>query len=110
MATSQVFDIEDGYPDQTQRIVIDNKTYEVRFVYNSRGESWTMYVGDVGSDPTVSFKLSSFTKHLEPYNYSPNLPSGEIIAASLRDFDARITQYNVGPSKQIELWYNSPDS
>jgi hypothetical protein len=45
---------------------------------------------------------------LTPYNYSTNLPSGEIIAAALRDYDARITQYNVGPSKQIELWYNSP--
>ena len=32
MATSQVFDIEDGYPDQTQRIIIDDKTYEVRFI------------------------------------------------------------------------------
>ena len=32
MATSQVFDIEDGYPDQTQRTVIDDKTYEVNLV------------------------------------------------------------------------------
>ena len=110
MSTSQVFNIEDGDPDQTQRIIIDDKTYEVRFIYNERGESWTMYIGNVGADPTVSFKLSSFTEHLTPYNYSTHLPSGEIIAAALRDYDARITQYNVGPSKQIELWYNSPDS
>lgn len=108
METSQVFDIEDGYPDQTQRIVIDNKTYEVSFKYNERGESWTMYIGDVGADPTVGFKLTSFTKHLEAYNYSTALPSGEILAAALVDFAARITQNNVGPSKQIELWYNSP--
>lgn len=108
MATSQVFNIEEGYPDQTQRIIIDDKTYEVRFIFNERGESWTMYIGDVGADPTVSFKLASYTKHLTPYNYSLNLPSGDIIAAALADFSARITQYNVGPSKQVELWYNSP--
>ena len=93
MATSQVFDIEDGYPDQTQRIIIDDKTYEVRFLYNGRGESWTMYIGDVGADPTVSFKLSSYTKHLTPYNYSLNLPSGDIIAAALADFNATSSAY-----------------
>ncbi|HAZ57419.1 MAG TPA: hypothetical protein DCY22_02320 [Bacteroides graminisolvens] len=108
MITTQFFNIVDGYPDQIQRVVIDDKTYEVRFIYNERGESWTMYIGDVGADPTVSFKLSSFTLHLTPYNYSTNLPAGEIVAAALQEDSARITQYNVGPSKQIELWYNSP--
>lgn len=108
MITTQLFNIVDGYPDQVQRVVIDDKTYDVRFIYNERGESWTMYIGDVGADPTVSFKLSSFTLHLTPYNYSTNLPAGEIVAAALQEDYARITQYNVGPSKQIELWYNSP--
>lgn len=64
----------DGYADQTMRVVLDSQTYEMRFQWNERDESWLVYFGDVGSDPTISFKLTAFVDFFASYQYLENIP------------------------------------
>lgn len=109
MATSYIFDIDGNIDDQTQRVVLDNKTYEFRFQYNYRDDSWNCFISPVGGEAYCSFKLTSFNEFLAPYKYNENIPQGELHAAPINNPRTRITRYNVGPSKGVELWYNSPD-
>jgi hypothetical protein len=106
MEVTFVFDI-DGYPDQTQRVVLDNKTYDFRFVYNSYGESWKLFISLPGADPICSFKLTSNTQHLKSYQYNLEIPQGDLIAGGVVDFSARLTQNNIGVGKGAYMWYIS---
>lgn len=108
MITSFVFDVNGDIDDQTQRVILDDKTYEFRFQYNYRDDSWICFIGPVSGEPYCSFKLTSFNEMLAPYRYNENMPQGELFAAPLKDPRTRITRYNLGIGKGVELWYNSP--
>lgn len=110
MATSFVFDIDGYLDDQTQRVVLDDKTYEFRFQYNYRDESWSCFVGPVAGKPACSFKITSFTDdYLKAYHYNESVPQGKLYAAPLNNPRARVGRYNLGKGKEVELWYNSQD-
>lgn len=107
----RTFDFEiDGYPDQTFRVVLDSITYELRFMWNERDESWFMSFGDVGTDPTFTTKLTCYTDILAPYRYRDNIPQGNLVLFPLRVVSARVGRYNIGPLTGIEMVYASPES
>ncbi len=68
----------DGFADQTMRVVLDSQTYEMRFQWNERDESWLVSFGDVGSTPTISFKLTTIFDIFAPFKYLENIPSGQL--------------------------------
>lgn len=99
----------DGYPDQTMRVVLDSVTYEMRFQWNERDESWLVYFGDVGSEPTVSFKLTAFVDVLQPFQYLENIPNGRLMVISYTSFRKRVGRYNIGFLSELQLFYASQD-
>lgn len=106
----RTFDFElDGYPDQSFRVVLDGNTYELRFQWNERDESWLMYLGDVGSDPTISTKLTCFSDILKPYQYRENVPKGNLVIYPLRHIEERVGRYNIGVLSAITMTYASRD-
>ena len=107
MAVSFVFDLGDGYPDQTQRVVIDNKTYDFRFVYNSYGESWKLFISPPGADPICSFKLTAYSDPLDAYKYNLDIPQGSLFLGGVVSENVRIGQYNTGIGKECFMWYFS---
>lgn len=108
MAYVRTFDFElDGYPDDSFRVVLDEATYEVRFMWNERDESWFFSMGDVGTDPTFITKLTCFVDILAPYRYRENLPEGNLVLYPLRDIRTRVGRYNVGPLAGIIMTYAS---
>lgn len=110
MAVVRTFDFEvDGYPDQTFRIVLDSTTYEVRFIWNERDESWLFCFGDVGADPTFTCKLTCYTDILYPYQYLDNVPNGNLYIAPLRDVRERVGRYNIGINTGIQMAYASQE-
>lgn len=102
------FDL-DGYPDQTMRVVLDSETYEIRFQWNERDESYMMSIGDVGADPTVTVKVTAFVDLLAPYKYLDNLPKGTLMVFSFTAPTERVGRFNVGPKKSVQLLYGSRD-
>lgn len=106
----RTFDFEiDGYPDQTFRIVLDSNTYEVRFRWNARDESWLFDLGDVGAPPTISMKLTALNDLLEPYRYLENVPTGNLYLIPTRDVETRPGRYNIGVLTDIQMLYASLD-
>lgn len=98
----------DGYADQTMRVVLDSQTYEMRFQWNERDESWLVYFGDVGSDPTISFKLTAFVDFFQPYQYLDNIPEGKLVVLSFTEYKKRVGRYNIGFLSDLQLVYISP--
>lgn len=97
----------DGYPDQSFRIVLDSATYEVRFVWNERDESWLFHMGDIGTAPTFTCKLTPFVDILAPYQYLDNVPRGNLFMFPSRNISERAGRYNIGPLAGIEMAYAS---
>ncbi|QEQ94906.1 hypothetical protein pEaSNUABM56_00107 [Erwinia phage pEa_SNUABM_56] len=95
----------DGYADQIMRVVLDSQTYEMRFQWNERDESWLVYFGDVGSDPTISFKLTAFVDVFKPYQYLENIPSGKLMVVSFTDIKKRVGRYNIGYMSELQMVY-----
>lgn len=104
----RTFDFElSGYPDETFRVVLDSVTYELRFMWNERDESWFMSLGDVGAAPTITTKLTCYTDILAAYRYLDNVPDGNIVLFPLRDVRHRVNRYDIGPLKGIQMVYAS---
>jgi len=99
----------DGYADQTMRVVLDSQTYEMRFQWNERDESWLVSFGGVGEDPTISFKLSAMVDFFAPYQYLENIPSGELMVISFKNYKKRVGRYNIGFLSELQLVYISPE-
>lgn len=104
MAVDFVFDI-DGYPNQTQRVIIDNKTYDFTFVYNGYGESWRLFIAEPGAEPLCSFKLTAYCDSLDPYKYNLSIPQGTLFMGGVINMDVRVAQFNIGVGKECFLWY-----
>lgn len=105
----RTFDFElSGYPDETFRVVLDSVTYELRFMWNERDESWFMSLGDVGAQrPTITSKLTSYSDILAPYRYLDNVPDGNLYLWPLGDIRTRAGRFNIGPLKGIQMTYSS---
>lgn len=99
----------DGFADQTMRVVLDSITYEMRFQWNERDESWLVSFGDVGEDPTITFKLTAFVDIFRPFQYLDNIPNGKLYVASLLQYKKRVGRYNVGFLSELQLMYISND-
>ena len=99
----------DGFADQTMRVVLDSVTYEMRFQWNERDESWLVSFGDVGSNPTITFKLTSFIDVFEPFSYLDEIPNGTLIVYSFSQSTKRVGRYNIGFLSDLQLLYSSPD-
>lgn len=100
----------DGYPDQSFRIVLDSNTYEVRFQWNERDESWLFHFGEVGLPPTITMKLTAYTDLFAPYRYMDNIPTGNLVLYSNTNVRARPGRYNIGAITPIQMSYASLDS
>lgn len=100
----------DGFADQTMRVVLDSVTYEMRFQWNERDESWFVSFGDVGSDPTITFKLVTVFDIFKPFRYMDNIPDGQLRVFSFTQSTKRVGRYNIGFLSDLQLVYSSPDS
>lgn len=99
----------DGFADQTMRVVLDSQTYEIRFQWNERDESWLVYFGDVGATPTISFKLTTIFDIFAPFKYLDNIPAGQFGIFSFSQSTKRVGRYNIGFLSELQLFYSSPD-
>lgn len=104
----RTFDFElSGYPDETFRVVLDSITYELRFMWNERDESWFFSLGDVGAEPTITTKLTCYSDLLAPYRYMDNVPAGNLVLFPLRDVRHRVGRFDIGPLTGIQMAYAS---
>lgn len=105
-----IFEFElDGTDDQTQRVILDNKSYELRFQWNYFMETWGVSISDVGGEPFCYFNITTFNDLTEAYLYDERVPKGVFLAGGHNSNSVRIGRYNVGPSKECFFVYVSSD-
>jgi hypothetical protein len=64
------------YLDQRVRVQIGPQYYSFRFRYNPFEDAWYCYVGLLGQDPRVKFKMVVGTDLLLPYKAYDEVPNG----------------------------------
>lgn len=101
------FEIDGSVDDQTQRVILDDKTYEIRFQYNYRDESWSCFLGPVAGNPYCSFKLTTYNDLTQAYKYIEDMPQGTFNAGGYISQRSRIGRYNVGPGRECYFMYIS---
>jgi len=105
-----LFEFElDGTDDQTQRVILDNQSYELRFQWNYFMETWGVSIGEIGGEPFCYFTLTTYNDLTAAFRYDERVPQGTFFAGGYINSSTRIGRYNVGPSRECFLIYLSND-
>jgi hypothetical protein len=73
------------YQDQRVRVQIGNQYYAFRYRYNSFEDAWYCYVGLLGQDPRVKFKIVNGIDLLVPYKAYDEVPKGLLKVIDMDD-------------------------
>lgn len=84
-------------PDSEYRIKINDTPYNFRFRWNSYDESWQCYIGLLGRDPIIKFKLTNGFDLLRQFRYIPDIPNAIMFVMDIFSDKLRIDYDNVGP-------------
>lgn len=66
------------YTDQRHRVQLGGNTYSFRYRWNSLEKAWYCYIGLLGEDPKVKFKLVNGLDLLAPYKAYEEIPQGSL--------------------------------
>lgn len=70
-----------NYANFTESVVLDNVKYTFDFVWNTRGEFWSMSISDANGVVLISgIRVVLFYDLLQQYKYIRELPQGTLIA------------------------------
>ena len=95
----------DDNPDNTQRIQLEDDTYDFRFRWNSREEAWYCYLGLTGGTPRVKFKMVVGMDLLNAYRAYEDIPSGALYMIDLDQIYGRPGRNNVGQASRFRILY-----
>ena len=98
------------YPYKSFRCTFDGQVYELTWQWNTRCQYWTCAVGYVGQDPTIIYKVTSYSDPMAIYGYNEALPDGKLLVYSFIHPDNRVTQESIGENKVHSFSYVSPVS
>lgn len=91
--------------DESFYVSLDDVKYEVRMRWNSRDESWWLYIGFEGVTATLITKITSGADVLRPYRARQGVPSGSIYLYDTESNYGRATRDNTGADKRFKLIY-----
>lgn len=66
--------------DDSYRIQIDDQSYTFRFRWNESDESWQCYIGLLGEDYAIKFKVSTTIDLLQGYRTREGVPDCSMVA------------------------------
>ena len=95
-------------PDFKYRISLDGAAYDIRTRWNSRSESWFLYIGPTGRDPVLKTRLTTVTEILSRYSYE-GLPPGRLFLVDTEKSFGRPGRDDFGPNKRFRLFYVNAD-
>jgi len=97
-------------PDNTQTIVLEGISYDVRIQWNTRDESWNVFWGVSGEGFKFKFKIVNGLDLLLPYKAYDECPNGFLAASDNERLYGRVGRDNFGIDKRFELFYITSDS
>lgn len=103
-------ELDGSKPYQTFRATLDNRTYELAWQWNTRGQFWTCGIGFVGEDPIVKYKVTNWADPMLCYGYNEDLPQGKLLVYSFVQPDNRVTQTSIGQDNMHSFAFTVPNS
>ena len=79
-------------PDSIFTIILDNVAYDIRLQWNTRDESWNMYLGRQSQPPIFKTKLATDVDLLKSHRALPDVPKGMMMVVDLNKSVGRITR------------------
>lgn len=95
--------------DEAFTVLLEGDTYKFRMKWNSRDESWTIYIGYSGEDAVMSQKVLSGFDLLETYSYRDGVPPGNLYILDIVKTYGRPTRDGTGKGKRFQLVYVESD-
>ena len=90
-------------------VSIEGLVYEFNIRYNTRDESWTLFLGVLGSEFVCKTKLTIGFDLLAPYKHITNVPQGELYLIDTELYFGRPSRDNMGFNKRFKLFYYTVD-
>lgn len=82
--------------DSTYRLTLGEETYLFRFRWSTYDESWQCYIGGVGLDFSVRFKITSGFDLIAQYQHIDNVPKGQLYCLDVVKGFGRVDRDSVG--------------
>lgn len=90
----------------TQQVVLDGFPFNLKIVWNTRGEFWTLSIFDTGNTPiVVGIKMVLGFALLTGYKHISTLPPGNIYVSDPTINAARPGRDDFTGDRQLELLY-----
>lgn len=91
--------------DYTYSITLDSVDYDIRLRWNTRDESWQVFIGPSGEDAVITFKATNGLDLLKPYKYLEGVPNGNLYFVDTVKINGRPDFYNSGTYARFQLIY-----
>ena len=98
-----------GLADNTQTIVLDGVSYDMRLQWNSRDESWQCFMGLTGRAFKCKFKVVTGLDLLKPFKAYDETPNGKLFVWDNERLFGRVGRDNLGIDLRFELRYETED-
>lgn len=92
-------------PDITYTETLEGQVYSLRYRWNDVDESWSLYIGLQGDDPSIVTKLTNGFDLLRPYKYLEGIPPGNLLVFDTVNSDGRPDYENTGQDKRYQVYY-----
>lgn len=102
-----VFDIDKDSYHQIQTATLGDASYQLEWQWNDRDESWMLFVGMVGQDPSVGVKITNIKDMLKSYKHLEGVPKGELTCGSFYYPSDRVDR-SLGKEGNFYLVYIEP--
>jgi len=93
--------------DIVQTIELDGITYDIRFRWNTRDESWTVICSKSGSSPIFSTKVKTNVIFNSIYKHREDAPQGDMIILDMSETNGRVDFDNFTIEGRYRLFYNA---
>ena len=110
-----LYEIPTGYgtdslqSDITRFVTLDDISYDFRFRWNSRDESWMLYCSINGGDTIFSTKICSFRILNSAYKYREDCPQGDLFVADMSTDAGRVGFESFTKGGRFRLYYYTAD-
>lgn len=90
--------------DYKYRISLEGSGYDIRTRWNSRSQSWFVYIGPTGRDPVIKTRAVTGRDLLSSYS-SEDLPDGKLYVVDVEKGFGRPSDDDFGIDKRFRLLY-----
>jgi len=94
--------------DFKYRTNLEGSAYDIRTRWNSRSQSWFIYIGPTGRDPVLKTRLTTNQNVLASYS-NQSLPPGKLYLLDIEKTYGRPSVDDIGFNKRFRLLYINSD-